>query len=78
MKKLSIRDETVREAFRRNTAMSGELRDMQDRKGTADKRLAKKLEKLEKEALTEARHSVVMTGMCVVWGATRRSSPEIP
>lgn len=61
MKKLSIRDETVQEAFRRNTAVSGELRDMQDRKA-ADKRLAKKLEKMEKEALTEARHSVVMNG----------------
>ena len=61
MKKLSIKDETVREAYRRNTAVSDELRDMQDRKA-ADKRLAKKLEKMEKEALTEARQSVVMNG----------------
>lgn len=69
MKKLSIRDETVQEAFRRNTAVSGELRDMQDRKA-ADKRLAKKLEKMEKEALTEARHSVVMNGRYLWRGLT--------
>lgn len=62
MKKLSIKDETVQEAFRQNAAKDDTLRDIQDRKNTVDKRTAKKLEKIEKEALTEARQSVVLNG----------------
>ncbi|EGD83328.1 STE/STE20/TAO protein kinase [Salpingoeca rosetta] len=61
LKKLSVHDKKVQEAFRRQTAQLDELQAVKERtkKGTADRKQAKKLEKLEKQALNEARQSVV-------------------
>eukprot|EP00043_Microstomoeca_roanoka_P010707 m.101539 g.101539 ORF g.101539 m.101539 type:complete len:836 (+) comp14981_c0_seq1:109-2616(+) len=61
LRKLSVHDQEVQEVFRRQTAQLDELQAVKEkqRKGTADRKQVKKLEKMEKQALNEARQSVV-------------------
>eukprot|EP00055_Hartaetosiga_balthica_P015628 m.93653 g.93653 ORF g.93653 m.93653 type:complete len:1305 (-) comp8917_c3_seq4:906-4820(-) len=63
LKNLTVTNEQVQEVYRRQTAKHDELQAAKERhrKGMADKKQVKRLEKMEKQALIEARLSVVKT-----------------